>query len=226
MSTAAHDAHGAPFLQHHFRSHAHQFSAAKFGIWLFLAQEILFFGGLFCAYAIYRGSRPELFLNAHKLLDPTMGAVNTVVLLFSSMTAAWSVRCAQLGQKRGLLITILLTILCAFAFLGIKYVEYAHKFHDGLLWGSSFHPSAEVLEAAGIAANAKLGTFFSIYFVMTGLHGIHVIGGIAVYVWLGLRALRGDFTPEYYGPVDFVALYWHLVDLVWIFLFPLLYLIH
>ena len=240
--------HHDPSLAHHFENHKHQFDTSKLGIWLFLGQELLFFGGLFCAYAVYRGLHPEVFVEGHKFLDVTWGAINTCVLIFSSLTAAWSVRCAQLGQRKGLILSIAFTILCAFGFLGIKYVEYNHKIHEGLVWGRAFAPTATALEEANISEGVlrppssaengdgptitadktrpNLHTFFSIYFAMTGLHGIHVVAGIILYFWILRRAIRGDFTPEYYGPVDFAALYWHLVDLVWIYLFPLLYLIH
>jgi len=246
------DAHGHdhahdPTLAHHFEDHDHQFDTGKIGIWLFLGQELLFFGGLFCAYAIYRGMHPEIFVNGSKFLDTQLGAINTCVLLFSSLTAAWSVRCAQLGQRRGLILTIALTIACAFGFLGIKYVEYSHKIHGGVLWGEYFNPSHHALEEAHLLdagvvpvpdhhghvdekavelskSKPNLHTFFSIYFVMTGLHGIHVIAGIFAYLWLLSRIWAGAITKDNYGPVDFVALYWHLVDLVWIYLFPLLYL--
>lgn len=233
----------APFLGHHFEDHKHQFTASKLGIWLFLGQELLFFGGLFCAYFILRGLHPEIFFEGHRYLDVKWGAINTCVLIFSSLTAAWSVRCAQLNQRRGLILTISLTLLCAFGFLGIKYIEYSHKIHEGVVWGAAFEPTPTILEEAHSKAahgspaigsgdvnepdpRRRLHLFFSVYFAMTGLHGIHVIGGIFVYFWLLGRAIAGHFNSEYYGPVDFVALYWHLVDLVWIFLFPMLYLIH
>lgn len=251
--------HGSPFIQHHFDDGAHQFDSGKLGIWLFLAQEVLFFSALFVAYIVFRYNHPEVFLYANKYLDTTMGAVNTCVLIVSSLTAAWGVRCAQLNQKRGLIICLVITILCAFGFLGVKYVEYSHKAHIGTVFGKYFQPtedsrgrkftpeqkkaaaagagSAE-LEAAmasveNVAPEARAevpppntSMFFSIYFAMTGLHGIHVLAGIFVFIWLLRRAIRGDFNSEYYGPIDFAALYWHLVDLIWIFLFPMLYLIH
>jgi len=225
------DAHGGghdEFLGHHFKDHGHQFNTGKLGIWLFLGQELLFFGGLFCAYAIYRGMHPEIFVEGHHFLDTKWGAINTCVLLFSSLTAAWSVRAAQLNQQGVLKACIAVTILCAFGFLGIKYIEYSHKFHEGILWAGEFAPSAEAMDHAlgGAEANQRLKVFFSIYFVMTGLHGLHVIGGIIAYFYLFARAAKGHFHSGYYGPVDFIALYWHLVDLIWIFLFPLLYLIH
>ncbi len=384
--------HGSRFIQHHYDDAQHQFDSGKLGIWLFLAQEILFFSALFVAYILYRSHRPEIFSYAHHYLDVKFGAVNTAVLILSSLTAAWAVRCAQLGQKRGLVLNLSITLICAFTFLGIKYVEYSHKIHEGILFGHKFDPcvssggsplvtkantcdgtkssvvwdlaagkagegcleslkidqdshkpglqakcvvtelkrngaafeptgktfeecapaalaghghaakgeakfpcyalslqpavcpagpAALVLygdhhkrpdvrikvecEAAPKAADAdpfadthgpaSLGAksltseeaptkhelqekfaagppppntnmFFSIYFAMTGLHGIHVLVGVIVFIWLLLRAIRGDFTPDYFGPVDYAALYWHIVDLIWIFLFPLLYLIH
>jgi cytochrome c oxidase subunit 3 len=159
-----------------------------------------------------------------------MGALNTVVLVGSSVSAAWSVRCAQLGQRRGLRLSLLLTLLLAGVFLVVKYFEYSHKLHNGIAWGAACKPSAEILASLPPALQAlpvpkDLGTFFSIYYLMTGLHGIHVVVGMGLYVWLIARAGRGDFAPGYYVPVDAVALYWHLVDMIWIFLFPLLYLI-
>lgn len=404
--------HGAPleypYVQHHFDSPQQQFDSGKLGIWLFLVTEILFFAGLFCAYTIYRAQHPEVFYWAHFYLDTNLGALNTIVLIFSSLTAAWAVRNAQLGQTKLLKINILLTIGCAFTFMGVKYVEYSHKFHDGLLPMRYFDPAHEVWEveafkkkhpasaeamtrlmakleerkavaaldqalparepvaltpvvdvksnavpaqgeapssaaaepaaaaqreATGQAADAppgptaaegqpalaqageppegaapgvsasgetpevpgeappdaaqadpvpspvappavateepplqddvflanelrkltaeeatpllragvlqrqadgpfqlvrpeKAGVFFSIYFFMTGLHGVHVLIGIGIWIWMLVRAGRRKFGPKYFAPIDFSALYWHLVDLIWIYLFPLLYLIH
>ena len=134
------------FLQHHFSDHGHQRRTVTLGLWLFLAQELLFFGALFCAYAIYRGTHPEIFAEGHKFLDVKMGTINTCVLLFSSLTAAWTVRAAQRGDQKRLMLCIAITIACAFGFLGIKYVEYSHKIHEGLLWGSQFAPSSEAID--------------------------------------------------------------------------------
>lgn len=245
----------APFIAEHFEDAEHQFESGKLGMWFFLVTEILFFSGMFCAYAIYRSQHPEIFSYAAQFLDSKMGGINTVVLICSSLTAAWSVRCAQLGQRKGLILTLALTILGAFGFLGIKYVEYSHKFHDGLLPGKYYHVQSQAVADVGLDATviggeapdevhdvepargtghapaegpepANVKIFFGIYFAMTGVHGLHVIIGIGVYIWLLVRAIKGHFRPDYYGPVDFTALYWHLVDLIWIFLFPLLYLIH
>ncbi len=384
-----HDDHGThpPGIQHHYDDAQHQFDAGKLGIWFFLAQEVLFFSALFVAYVLYRHHRPEIFAYAHHYLDVKWGAINTAVLIISSLSAAWAVRCAQLAQRRGLIACLAITIVCAFGFLGIKYIEYAHKVHENILFGAKFDPcissggqhlltngnhcpgtkrsacrapnidlradqpgwqvackvnelkvsgsgEAKVEQSRrelpvcemeshhhgpahavnppcweiaqnpwvckvgdfagtpGVAALVHYGDqaergndveieltcedakpapapdftaelpettavgkatftpkdklsphdvgvqrsmgpppsntnmFFSIYFCMTGLHGIHVLAGIIVCIWLLIRAVKGHFTPQYFGPVDYFALYWHLVDLIWIFLFPLLYLIH
>jgi cytochrome c oxidase subunit 3 len=218
------------FLAHHFPSMDAQFDTSKLGIWLFLGSEVLFFSGLFTAYGVYRANHFSLFHYAHHFLDWRMGALNTGVLVLSSLSAAWSVRCAQLGQRRGLNVTLLLTLVLAGAFLVVKYFEYSHKLHNGIAWGAACRPSEEILSTLPPAVRAlpvpkDLGTFFSIYYLMTGLHGIHVLVGMGLYVWLLGRAGRGDFGPGYYVPVDAVALYWHLVDMIWIFLFPLFYLI-
>jgi cytochrome c oxidase subunit III len=283
-------AHGAghgehPFLAHHFDTPKHQFESGKLGIWLFLVTEVLFFGGLFCAYAVYRSLHPEIFVYAHYYLDTFWGALNTGVLIVSSLTAAWAVRNAQLGQQKMLIANIIITIALACVFLCVKYVEYSHKFHDNVLPGRHFNPTHEVWElesykkahgehagaaheehaapvtaapiapaptdttgnvqpappAAGEGAGTAPGkvappgamkrprhasVFFSIYFFMTGLHGVHVVAGIITWLWLLRRAIRGEFGPQYFGAIDYAALYWHLVDLIWIYLFPLLYLIH
>ena len=475
MSEQAHAAHGddhghghgdaSPFIQHHYDDAQHQFDAGKLGIWLFLAQEVLFFSALFVAYILYRYHHPEIYSYAHKYLDVKMGATNTAVLIFSSLTAAWAVRCAQLNQKKGLILCIVVTLACACTFLVVKYLEYSHKVHEHILFGRYFDPcvssggnelltknnecpgskstvewdaaagkvkegcfaavgidtdphqddiqaDCKVFEAQGAMAKDKDGKeawveksrkeitarcpeevfgepepmsgeasashaekkeqfpcwkpaiqpavckdgwffawsctgpvcktasggegpyeslnacldaksgkeavlkgqgtpwvsdcadghgagilveygdreergesvqikaeckgpppptaveaaaekdqqlvlgqkgikpahqmttheahereaagpppphtnmFFTIYFAMTGLHGVHVLFGVFVFIWLLIRSIKGHFTPDYFGPVDFAALYWHIVDLIWIFLFPLLYLIH
>ena len=433
MSTAheAHDDehghldHGSPFIQHHYDDAQHQFDSGKLGIWLFLAQEVLFFSALFVAYILYRVHHPEIYSYAHKWLDVKMGAANTAVLIFSSLTAAWAVRAAQLNQRKLLIGCIAVTIGCACTFLVIKYMEYSHKVHEHILFGRYFDPCVSpggselltkhndckgtkstvewsldqageidllngkattgcfeqskfdvdpqepglqaechvfevkrarnakgewtetgrkeitnrcpeetigegveegtqkkgeaekkkpafpcwraaiqpavcvpvtaankppspqfgviveygdeeergedvavdakcdaakpVAEPADIFAEKteteKLGQksvkpihhlttheeheleslgpppehtnmFLTIYFAMTGLHGIHVLFGVFVFIWLLIRAVKGQFNESYFGPIDFAALYWHIVDLIWIFLFPLLYLIH
>jgi cytochrome c oxidase subunit 3 len=261
---------------------------------------------------------PEVFVYAHYFLDTKLGALNTCVLLISSLTAAWAVRNAQLAEKKMLMINIVVTIACACTFMCVKYVEYAHKYHDGLLPGRNFQPKEQIWElksfrdrhpeaaeyaeklakldekkaepaaagagaaaagapaaavapaavapavgaegakgeaktekiarpteeelepllAAGLVGPRSLDpsahisrprmahVFFGIYFFMTGLHGFHVLIGIGIWIWMLVKAMKGQFGPTYFGPIDFTALYWHLVDLIWIYLFPLLYLIH
>lgn len=205
------------YLQHHFSDANQQLESARLGMWLFLLTEILLFGGLFCFYAIYRAWYPEMFVNAHQYLDVTMGAVNTVVLITSSVTMALAIRSIQLNRKKATVTLLVVTIILAAVFLVIKYFEYSHKFHLGQLPGKFY--TFDGIEGS------NPHVFFSVYFLMTGLHGIHVLGGIGVISWLVARTNRGDFSSEYYTPVELTGLYWHLVDLIWIFLFPLLYLI-
>ncbi len=241
------------FLAHHFGDQSQQFDAGNLGMWLFLVQEILFFSGLFCAYAIYRSNHPDIFAYADHFLDRKMGAINTGVLIFSSFTMAWAVRAVQLSQRKLAVALMGITFACACGFLGIKYIEYHHKWKDGLLWGKNYQPAAEALAHAQPArplpvsgdlddfvhpeapdphadepriAPKNVHIFFGIYFAMTGLHGIHVLIGMGLILWMMRRTWRGDFSGRYFGPVEFLGLYWHLVDLVWIYLFPLLYLIH
>jgi len=221
------------WLQHHWDTPVQQFDAAKLGMWAFLGQELLFFSGLFVAYAIYRTWYGEAFAAGSHELSRFMGATNTCVLLFSSLTAALAVRASQLGKRSETTMWILLTITCAFGFLVIKYMEYHVKFEHGLLPGSFYGTPRDMLTFAPLAGHHSVAAelpdhthaFFSLYFVMTGLHALHVIIGIGIWFWILRRNLRGDFSKRYFTPVDITALYWHLVDLVWIYLFPLLYLI-
>ena len=223
---AGHDgAHGhahPKWLAHHFDTPAKQFDTAKLGMWAFLIQELLFFSGLFVCYGIYRSWYPHMFVESSHQLNKLMGGANTIVLLFSSLTAALAVRSSQVGNKKATSRFLLITMVCACAFLVIKFFEYRHKFETGCLPGPYFHPH-ELSHGATLPGNAHI--FYSIYFMMTGVHGVHVLIGIGVIFWIWRRNERGDFSKEYFTPVDLVALYWHLVDLVWIYLFPLLYLI-
>lgn len=359
-----HDDHGhdhdhPAWLAHHFDDAEQQFDSGKLGIWLFLITEVLFFSGMFCAYAMYRSLHPEIWTFSSQFLNETLGAINTGVLLFSSLTMAWAVRCAMLGQNRGVVACTGMTIACAAIFLGVKAVEYSHKIDLGLLpagfyvpqvahpehheglskwliyfmivpglflvvltaWygqavatanavqkqiagplsvsalcfflgvglglylesgeaaehgdkahaaaadshdaahteGDHAHEEAHASDAAhepkdaatpaatesastdsqadaSHAADNEIispdvnkpnaaGLFFSIYYCMTGVHAIHIIAGILVLTWVLVKAAQGQFHSEYFGPVDYVGLYWHLVDFIWIYLFPLLYLI-
>ena len=239
MASSTETAHGhddphakwGSWLQHHFDSPIQQFESAKLGMWLFLAQEILFFSGLFVAYGVFRLNYPEAFEAGSAQLDRIIGGFNTCVLLISSFTAAMAVRSSQLGKQKETSIHLVITIICAFGFLVVKYFEYQAKFEHGLLPGNHFHPHMEYIHpwvegaTAVTALPPKTHVFFGIYFVLTGLHGLHVAIGIGVLAWILLRNVRGDFSPAFFTPVDIAALYWHLVDLVWIYLFPLLYLI-
>lgn len=316
-SVHGHDAgHGHspyPFVAHHFETPAQQFDAGKCGMWLFLVTEVLFFSGLFCAYAVYRRTHPDIFIVGSRFLDVKWGAINTVVLIASSFTMAAGVWCAQTSRKTGLIFCLIATLCGAFGFMGIKFVEYKHKLHEGIIWGADFNPqrhddahataahaaaghaadphtpaAASADHAAPVATSAApaatepakpvvaaapadsnvlkventtvksppsgatgltpphqaggrshadidpyaeakkrrdLHIFMGIYFCLTGLHGFHVLGGIVVIAWLLFGAIKGRYNSQYFTPVDLVGLYWHIVDLVWIFLFPLLYLI-
>ena len=219
------DGHHNPFLAHHFDTPAHQFDAAKFGMWIFICTEILMFGGLFVAYGLFRGQEPEIFHAAHERLDKIMGAVNTVVLLFSSLTAALAVRQSQVGDRKWTTRWIVITLLCACAFLVIKFFEYQHKVHDGLLPGHYFTAHLAQHAHHGHVLPYRAHMFFALYFMMTGLHGVHVLIGMGVLTWALRRNLNGKINKEHFTPVEIGALYWHLVDLVWIYLFPLLYLV-
>lgn len=217
--------HGPKYLAHHFFDMAQQNASGKLGMWLFMAQEVLFFSGLFLCYAAGRYFYPETFLAAHELLDWKLGAVNTVVLLFSSLTMALAVRAAQTNNRKAIVTNLLLTIACACIFMIIKYFEYSHKFHVGLLPGKFFSADVASLGLLNVPANFAPGVFFGVYFVMTGAHGIHVLVGIGLMIWLLVRAQRGDFNSENHVALENYGLYWHLVDLIWIYLFPLLYLV-
>ena len=337
-----HEEHGHhDRVAHHFDSAQQQFDAGKLGMWLFLVNEVLFFSGLFVAYAVYRANHPEVFVNAHKYLNTTLGACNTIVLLVSSLTMAWAVRAAQLNQKRLLVALLAATLACASLFLGIKAVEYSHKWDQGLLWAGAYaavqvdsptlensdpdsahlgdlqhetpsdetqpthheHAShshnatwlsqslfvlsipfglvtlvsvlgygfarrgkrrsaahfwlccaimgatffvgvafgqvvesfsvhevaAETDAVLSVEADAEqqkyTGVFFSIYYCLTGVHALHILIGMGVIAWILWRAIKREFDDEHFAAVDNVGLYWHLVDLVWVYLFPLLYLI-
>lgn len=210
------------YLAHHFDHPEQQKQSATLGIWLFLITEVMFFGGLFLGYIVYRGMYPDAWHLGSSKLDVTLGTVNTVILILSSLTMALAVRGAQVGSKKQCANFILLTILFGGAFLGIKAVEYSAKFFPGpdahyyLIPGANF-----------FYENAPTGLpmFFSLYFTMTGMHAIHMIIGIGILIWLYRKAAKGSFHAHYYNPVEVTGLYWHFVDIVWIFLFPLLYLI-
>ena len=206
-----------PHLKHYFVSSQQQFDAAKLGMWLFLVTEILLFSGMFVAYAVYRVWYPEVFAAASTELNPWLGGINTVVLLASSLTVALAIHAAQTDERKALTRFLIITVLLAGVFLVVKYFEYTHKFHLGIFPGDHF--------AYAELDQPYVPIFFSIYYVMTGIHGVHVLVGMGVLSWLAWRSYRGHFSSTYYTPVELSGLYWHLVDIIWIFLFPLLYLI-
>jgi cytochrome c oxidase subunit 3 len=227
----------ATHVADHFDDADQQFGAATLGMWAFLATEVLFFGGMFAGYALYRYWYPDAFVAASHRLDVWLGTINTAVLLTSSLMMALAVRAAQTDDRRGTVRLLAATILLGSIFLGIKGYEYYHKFTEHLVPGPTFsfgagHASATAKATANppqaaavpvIPQHAQL--FFSFYFALTGLHATHMIIGIAILSLLILRARRGDFCAAYFTPVEITGLYWHFVDIVWVFLFPLLYLI-
>jgi len=211
MSTGNHADHA-----HHFTSAEHEHESGKLGVWLFISTEILMFGGLFVAYALFRGMYPEAWKEGSYLLSPGMGFFNTLVLITSSFTMALAVHFIQENDIKKTKINLWLTIFFAMIFMVVKYFEYTHKIHEGMLPnGIYFYPGQD----------AHLPLFFGMYFVMTGLHGIHILIGVGLMLWLLYRTKRGDFDSRHYTAVEGVGLYWHIVDIIWIFLFPLYYLI-
>lgn len=219
MSDMVHGAvgHHHPALQHHFDTLDQQQRASTLGMWVFLVTEVLFFGGLFMAYILYRTWYPEMFIAASSHLNIPLGWANTIVLIASSLTMAMAVRAAQLGNRNHTIIFLVLTMILGAVFLGVKVVEYSDKFNHHLVPGPHF------AFAEPFSQTAQL--YFSLYFAMTGLHALHMIIGFGLMSVITVMAWRGKFSAEYYTPVEMAGLYWHFVDIVWIFLFPLLYLI-
>jgi cytochrome c oxidase subunit 3 len=227
----------ATHLAHHFDDADQQFGAATLGMWTFLATEVLFFGGMFAGYALYRYWYPDAFIAASLRLDEWLGSINTAVLLTSSLMMALAVNAAQTDDRRRTIRFLSLTIALGTIFLGIKGYEYYHKFTEHLVPGPSFsftadhapepqQTAANESQIAGIKVNPRHAQlFFSFYFALTGLHATHMIIGIAILGLLILRSRRGDFSAAYFTPVEITGLYWHFVDIVWVFLFPLLYLV-
>lgn len=242
----------APHLAHHFDTLEQQKQAASLGMWVFIAQEIMFFGGLFIGYTFYRCRFPEAFAAGSSLLSIGWGGFNTVVLICSSLTMAMAVHAAQLGKSKHIIAWLVSTMVLGTVFLGVKGIEYTGKYHHHLMPGSSFEyhgkgkyyalghgdeghaPAEAAVEDAhadkghdptvGVEPN-HVRIFYGFYFVMTGTHAIHMIIGMGIMVWLIRLAAAGRFSAAYYNPVEIFGLYWHFVDIVWIFLFPLLYLL-
>ena len=206
-----------PALAHHFDNLAQQKEASTLGMWVFLLTEVLFFGGLFLAYMVYRSWYPDAFAFASHELDITLGTINTAVLIGSSLTMALAVHAAQTGDRKRLIMFLVATMVLGTVFLGIKGVEYYEKFHARHIPGPGFEFEPEYFRHAQV--------FFSLYFVMTGLHALHMIIGLGIMTWMLVWAWNGTITSDYSSPIEISGLYWHFVDIVWIFLFPLLYLI-
>jgi cytochrome c oxidase subunit 3 len=205
-------------LREQFNTAEQQKETVTLGMWVFLVTEVMFFGGLFLAYTVYRSTYPVVFAVASTSLNALIGALNTAVLLCSSFTMVLGVRAAQLGRRRALIVFLILTLVLGMVFLGVKAYEWNQKFVEHHVPGGQFY-----FEGAAEQGPAQL--FFSLYFAMTGLHALHMVVGAGILCWLLYHAMRGRFTAEYMTPVDVGGLYWHFVDIIWIFLFPLLYLI-
>ena len=210
-------------LQHHFADMEQQQETSTFGMWMFLLTEIMFFGGLFCAYLVYRSSYYQAFVEGSQKMDIRWGATNTAVLICSSLTMALGVRAAQTGQKKLMVGLLLLTILFGLGFLGIKGIEYHEHWEHHEFPGPNFH--FETIDKHPPVDPQHTEIYFSLYWAMTGLHATHMVIGVGLVAWIVIAGLRGAYTPSYFTPVEIVGLYWHFVDLVWIYLFPLLYLI-
>jgi cytochrome c oxidase subunit III len=222
-----HEEQHHPELLHHFAEPQQQRDAASLGMWIFLATEVMFFGGLFCAYLIYRRLYFGDFGAASKSIDATLGATNTAVLICSSLTVVLAVWAAQIALRKLLIGSLIVTMLLGMVFLGIKSKEYKDKFEEHHVPGASF--SFDHVPIPGhpdqYANPRHAEIFFALYFIMTGLHALHMIIGLGLFAWLLFMAWKGRFTPEYHTPIEIGGLYWHFVDIVWIYLFPLLYLI-
>ena len=215
------------FVAHQFDDAEQQYLASTLGMWIFLATEVMFFGGLFCAYLIYRLKYFGDFGAASKSIDAALGGTNTAVLICSSLTVVLAIWAAQKSRRGLMLAMLVLTMIFGATFLGIKAKEYKDKFDEHHVPGASF--SFEHEEIPGhpgqYAVPQHAEIFFALYFVMTGLHALHMVVGLGIFTWLLWMAWKGRFTPEYHTPLEIGGLYWHFVDIVWIYLFPLLYLI-
>lgn len=213
--THSHSAH----VSHHFKDATQEYDSGKQGIWLFMVTEILMFGAILVGYGIFHVLYPAMFAEGAKQLDWKLGFVNTLVLIFSSFTMAISIQLIQRNKTKQAAMALATTVLCGAIFMVIKYFEWTHKFHMG------FYPGRFLDLAKTGAEHANLGMYFGFYFCMTGLHGLHVLIGMGLITWLLIRTVRGDFHSQYWLPVEGVGIFWHIVDLIWIFLFPLLYLV-
>ncbi len=216
------DSHGAghghhPAQQHHFDTLQQQHEASTLGMWIFLITEVMFFGGLFMAYMLYRVWYPTAWSEGSSELDIVLGGFNTVVLIGSSLTMAFAVRSAQTGRRHGTMLWLVLTMALGMTFLVVKFFEYKHK------WDLNHIPGPNFQFEGPEAPHVQI--FLSLYFMMTGLHALHMVIGFGILSWILWMAYKDRFSPEWYTPVEMSGLYWHFVDIVWIFLFPLLYLV-
>jgi cytochrome c oxidase subunit 3 len=216
-----------PALLHHFATEEQQRDSSSLGMWIFLATEVMFFGGLFCAYLIYRLKYFGDFAAASKSINVQLGATNTAVLICSSLTVVLAIWAARTSRRALMIAMLVLTMIFGCAFLGIKGIEYKDKFEEHHVPGASFSfDHVPIPGHPGQSANPQHAQiFFALYFVMTGLHALHMIIGLGIFTWLLYAAWNGRFTPEYHTPLEIGGLYWHFVDIIWIYLFPLLYLI-
>jgi len=211
--------HGQPSgFAHQFEDIEQQLDSTTLGMWVFLAQEIMFFGGLFCGYTIYRSMMPDGFAAASNHLNVPLGLVNTIVLIASSLTMALAVRSAMMGNNPAIVRYLVGTLILGCTFLGVKVVEYTDKFTHHLVPGYNFQ-----WPVASEAAGAQM--FYVFYFTMTGMHALHMVIGAGLLLYFIYKAHKGTYHPRYFGPIENMGLYWHFVDIVWIFLFPLLYLL-
>jgi cytochrome c oxidase subunit III len=242
MTDPGHPAH----LAHQFEHPEQQRQASTLGMWIFLITEIMFFGGLFCGYTIYRWQHPEAWVVGSHLLSIALGGTNTVILLLSSLTMVLAVHATQTGRRNLAVVWLAATMALGLGFLGIKVVEYRAKIEHHLVPNANFqfdpqhittqhgaqHAGAapggaghNFLQALAVVKPGNVKLFYSFYFMMTGMHAIHMIIGEGILLAMLLKTLKGRFSPAYYNPVEISGLYWHFVDIVWIFLFPLLYLV-
>jgi cytochrome c oxidase subunit 3 len=216
----------SPALRHHFATKEQQREAASLGMWLFLATEIMFFGGMFCAYLVYRYWYFNEFAAGSRTLNIWLGTTNTAVLICSSLTVALAVRAAQMGKRKLLIGLLLATMVFGLAFLGIKGTEWHEEYVEHHVPGMGFHFDATVPQHPGMMINSQHSEiFFSLYFAMTGIHALHMIVGLGIFIFLTVMAWKGRYTEDYHTPIEIGGLYWHFVDIIWIYLFPLLYLI-
>jgi cytochrome c oxidase subunit 3 len=235
--TVVHEPHEHIFVpqhRHHFETEEQQREAGSFGMWLFLLTEIMFFGGMFFAYLLYRNWYYDAFVPASNQLNMWLGAANTAILITSGFFMALAVWAAEVRKREILVWMLVLTTVFGCAFLGVKYFEYKEKYELHHIPGANYSiamftdPAAYHLNEKPLAPDMaqKTQIFFFLYFAMTGMHAVHMIIGIALLGWLIWRANRGDFSAGYVAPIENFGLYWHFVDIVWLFLFPLLYLIN